>query len=37
MKLQISALLATLAIMPFQTRCESHPGSKTISGHAEKE
>ncbi|MEI8283402.1 MAG: hypothetical protein WCG52_00295 [bacterium] len=36
MKLQISALLAALAIIPFQTGCERHPASETISGHAEK-
>jgi hypothetical protein len=36
MKLQISALLAALAIIPFQTSCERHPASETIAGHAEK-
>lgn len=36
MKLQISALLAALAIIPFQTSCERHPASETIPGHAEK-
>lgn len=36
MKLQIPALLAALAIIPFQTGCERHPASETISGHAEK-
>jgi hypothetical protein len=36
MKLQIFALLAALAIIPFQTGCERHPASETISGHAEK-
>ncbi|MCX6974797.1 MAG: hypothetical protein NTZ94_10975 [Verrucomicrobia bacterium] len=36
MKLQISALLAALAIIPFQTGCERHPASETIPGHAEK-